>query len=210
VLNYIQIFFQRISKVIHPEVIWNKNRNVKTVYLTFDDGPTPIVTARVLEILDQYKIKATFFCIGKNVEKHPDIFASILERGHTVGNHTMQHLNGWKTSKNNYLSDVYLASQTIKSTIFRPPYGKIKPNQLTALQNTFKIVMWDVITYDYNQTVSAEFCLNQVKRFVQNGSIIVFHDSIKAQSNMLNALPQSIEYLIGAGYEFSALDERNI
>jgi peptidoglycan/xylan/chitin deacetylase (PgdA/CDA1 family) len=206
VLNYLQIFLVRLLGWFHPEVIWNKKKTKKTVYLTFDDGPTPIVTPKVLEILEKYQIKATFFCIGKNVLEQPEIYQSILQKRHAIGNHSQHHLNGWKTSKRQYIKDVEDAAVHIQSRLFRPPYGKLKLNQLQLLRKKFTIIMWDVITYDYDKSKTPYHCIEQVKKFTRDGSIIVFHDSVKAQSNVLSALPASIEFLMQEGYEFSTLD----
>ena len=178
---------------------------VKNIHLTFDDGPTPDITIKVLDILDKFQVKASFFCVGRNVDKFNHIHAEILKRGHVIGNHSYSHLNGWKTKYSEYVDDVKLASIHIKSNLFRPPYGKIKPKQLKQLSNDFKIVMWDVLSGDYSPNIDKETCLNNVVSKAKEGSIIVFHDSVKASVNLLYTLPRAIEYFLGKGYKFDVL-----
>lgn len=186
---------------------WRKSKDEKTIYLTFDDGPCPQVTSKVLEILDAYNVKATFFCVGDNVRKFPEIFEELRRRGHAVGNHTMHHLKGFETSFENYLEDIQQANFLIKSRLLRPPYGRITKKQLRALQGQYEIIMWDVITRDYNTKLSPDKIFRIVKRYTRNGSIIVFHDSNKAAQNLLEALPKSIEWLQAQGYDFALLEE---
>jgi peptidoglycan/xylan/chitin deacetylase (PgdA/CDA1 family) len=184
--------------------IWKKD-DCENLHLTFDDGPTPEITEKILNILDNFKIKATFFCIGRNVEKFNDLYQEILSKGHTTGNHSYSHLNGWKTKYHEYINDVELAAKVIKSNLYRPPYGKIKPKQLKNLSSSYKLVMWDVLSGDYSKKISKKICFENVINTVKNGSIIVFHDSVKASENMLYALPASIEYLLSKGYKFGTL-----
>jgi peptidoglycan/xylan/chitin deacetylase (PgdA/CDA1 family) len=186
--------------------VWNLNSDNK-VYLTFDDGPTPIVTEKVLDILDKFKIKSTFFCLGRNVDKYPEIYNEIINRGHAIGNHTYSHLNGWKTKYKEYVNDVELAANHIKSTLFRPPYGKIKPFQLRNVYKKYKIIMWDVLSGDFSKHIDNETCLNNVVKYTTSGSIIVFHDSVKASDNLFYALPKAIEYLLSKGYKFEKINE---
>jgi len=194
-------FVQRIF----PKRIWALPNKENNVYLTFDDGPIPEVTPWVLDILKQYNAKATFFCIGDNIKKHPEIFNRILAEGHTVGNHTFHHFNGWKTSTQHYFDNVSLFEKELtrhssfvpRTSLFRPPYGKITSKQARLLQqNGYKIVMWSVLSYDYDASVSEEQCLQNVLQNIQSGSIIVFHDSIKAQKNLRYVLPEVLEYCI--------------
>jgi peptidoglycan/xylan/chitin deacetylase (PgdA/CDA1 family) len=184
--------------------LWHKPGN-NNVYLTFDDGPTPIITEKVLNILEKKQVKATFFCLGRNIDKNPQIYNDIITKGHSVGNHTYSHLNGWKTKYKEYINDVDLASNQIKSKLFRPPYGKIKPFQLLNLSKKYKIVMWDVLSGDFSKNIDKETCLNNVVNYASDGSIIVFHDSIKASENMLYALPLAIDNLKNKGYNFDVI-----
>jgi len=184
----------------------------KSLYLTFDDGPIPAITPWVLRLLHDYNAKATFFCIGDNIKKNPDAFQQIIQQGHRIGNHTFNHLNGWKTSEENYVKNTVLAEQEIEKfkkeeiKFFRPPYGKITNSQAKKLvQLNYKIVMWDVLSGDFDQTISAEKCYNHVIKNTKAGSTIVFHDSIKASKNLKNVLPKVLKYYAEKGYRFEAL-----
>ena len=202
-----------IIKKIFYNQIWDIPNNDNKIYLTFDDGPTPEVTQWVLELLEKEKIKATFFCIGNNIEKYPEIFQTILKKEHSVGNHTFNHLQGWKTSTNKYVENVELSETEIcklnteHCKLFRPPYGQIKPKQSKLLRKRrFKIIMWDVLSKDYDQTVSPEKCLDNVIKNTVSGSIIVFHDSIKAQKNLEYVLPKAIKLLKNKGFVFDRIN----
>ncbi|WP_299222837.1 polysaccharide deacetylase family protein [uncultured Psychroserpens sp.] len=199
-----------------PNYIWNMPTTEKELYLTFDDGPTPIITEWTLDILKQYDAKATFFCIGSNIEKHPEIFKQIVNQGHTIGNHTHHHVKGWKSKTKNYLNDVAKAKSVIDSTsdskslfttpLFRPPYGQIKVRQGKQLTELgYKIIMWDVLSFDWDQNVSEAQCYSNVISKSKEGSIIVFHDSIKASKNMMYALPKMLKHFNDKGYKFRAL-----
>ncbi|MFM7710586.1 MAG: polysaccharide deacetylase family protein [Ferruginibacter sp.] len=182
----------------------------KAIYLTFDDGPHPTETPFVLEQLRQYQAKASFFCIGKNVVAHPEIYRQLLQEGHTVGNHTQNHRNGWESHDDDYLNDFLNATQHIDSTLFRPPYGKIKRSQIRAIQKikpATKIIMWTVLSADFDQQVSPEKCLQIVLRHVQPGAIVVFHDSAKATERLRFVLPKILPILSGQGYRFEALPQ---
>ncbi|MEE0997943.1 MAG: polysaccharide deacetylase family protein [Paludibacteraceae bacterium] len=198
-----------IRKLI-PGAVWRLPQKEKTVYLTFDDGPIPEVTPWVLDLLRKYNIKATFFCVGDNVRKHPEVFKMLVSAGHSVGNHTFNHLQGFKVKSDKYVENVELADTYIRSNLFRPPHGHLRIRQGTRLSKKFRFVMWDVITRDYNRKLSGEYVLNVVKRYVRNGSIIVFHDSIKAEKNMKYALPKAIEFLLFEGYKFEKITEEEI
>jgi len=187
------------------KLVWRKNSSEKVIYLTFDDGPVPEVTPLVLDILDKYRLKATFFCVGENVQKYPELYAGILQRGHKTGNHTFNHLIGISVSSGNYMANVHRTSEYIDSKLFRPPYGRITCRQKMLLQSRFQIIMWDLFTCDYNRKLSPESILNNIKRFTRNGSIVVFHDSIKAKDNMLTVLPLAIEFWKNEGYTFGIL-----
>lgn len=179
----------------------------KCIYLTFDDGPIPEATPWILDCLDEFDVKATFFCVADNVRKYPDIFADIRARGHQVGNHTYHHLKGLTTSTRRYMQDVYDAHGLIKSRFFRPPYGHIRFSQVRELSHSFEIIMWDLVTRDYNRELSPEDIQSVVMRYVRNGSIIVFHDSIKSIDNLRVALPRCIEWLKAEGYSFKRIGD---
>lgn len=236
----------KLVKRMLPSYIWSIPTTSKTIYLTFDDGPTPEITNWTLDVLKQYNAKATFFCIGNNIEKHPEIFQNIINEGHAIGNHTYNHFKGWKTKTKDYLENVELCHTILKSQIchtersrsakkqipnaqqpvlsaienskivnqkslivnlFRPPYGQIKPKQGKKLLGLgYKIIMWDVLSFDWNKNVSPETCSNNVINKASNGSIIVFHDSVKASKNMQYALPRALEHFNAKGYCFEGLN----
>lgn len=221
------IFIQKLFS----NYIWKIKNAENKIFLTFDDGPIPIVTEWVLAVLKKENVKATFFCIGDNIKKHPEIFNSILCEGHTIGNHTFNHLNGWKTSTNGYLENFKLCDKMMEagswkkeagkrnlevenaedhklnhSKIFRPPYGKIKPSQASEIiKMGYKIIMWDVLSYDFNPKVTTEKCLENVIKNTSTGSIIVFHDSLKAYKNLESVLPKAIQLLKQKGFVFDVI-----
>lgn len=193
-------------RFLYRNLNWSVDTCKKELYLTFDDGPTPIITDWVLAELAKYSAKATFFCIGRNVERHPSVYQKIIYDGHSVGNHTYSHLKGWNVSNDEYFNDTELASQFINSRLFRPPYGKIKHSQIKRLKsNGYNLFMWDVLSEDYNQNISEEQCLINVTDNTQNGSIIVFHDSIKASANLKYALPIVLKTFSDKGFVFKSL-----
>ncbi|HLK29605.1 MAG TPA: polysaccharide deacetylase family protein [Puia sp.] len=195
-----------LLKKIYPSCIWDIVTQEKKFYLTFDDGPHPEATPFVLDELKKYNAKATFFCIGKNVAAYPEIYKRILQEGHRVGNHTHNHLNGWKVNDKKYFDDIEQSKKYIDSDLFRPPYGRIKKFQIACLQKTgFKIIMWDVLSADFDTKISAEQCMLNVLRNTKQGSIIVFHDSEKAFERMRIALPETLNFFAGKGYNFEAL-----
>lgn len=179
----------------------------KRVYLTFDDGPIPEATPEILDILDRYGVRATFFMVGDNVRKYPEVFAEVKRRGHVVGNHTMHHLQGLKTNSKRYLDDVAEADALIGSRLFRPPHGWARRAQRRELQKRYRFIMFDLVTRDYSRHVDAPGIVRNVKKYTRRGSIIVFHDSLKSIEKLKTALPESIEWLISQGYEFGILDE---
>jgi len=195
----------RFIQRLYPERIWAFSREEKSIYLTFDDGPIPEVTPWVLDELKKHNAKATFFCIGENVQKHPEIFQRILSEGHSVGNHTFNHLNGWKTATSEYIENVDKADRRMgnnskfkiqDSRLFRPPYGKITSKQAKILQRKgFKIVMWDIISYDYDANTSPEKCLQNVLKNIKPGSVIIFHDSLKAEKKLRFVLPKVLGFI---------------
>ncbi|MDT0689257.1 polysaccharide deacetylase family protein [Salegentibacter sp. F188] len=220
-MNKFLVKYPSVLKRLYPRR-WTKLQTSKSIYLTFDDGPIPEVTPWVLDLLKEYNAHATFFCIGDNVKKHPEIFERILTEGHTVGNHTFNHLDGWKTSTSAYIENVLEAEevmnfegkerfqtphselQTLK--LFRPPYGRIKNSQARKLANMgYQLVMWDVISWDFDANVSEEDCLKNVLDNSEKGSIIVFHDSRKAFKNLQKVLPQVLEYYKNKNFSFKKL-----
>lgn len=241
-------------KWYYPNLIWHKTRREKTIYLTFDDGPIPIVTAFVLKTLEDYNAKATFFCIGDNIIKHPDIFSKVTSAGHSIGNHTFNHFNGWETNDETYIENVLKAQSLTQTNLFRPPYGRIKKSQIARLKvdgwkmegkkrairsqksevgnqpqphplplnsnlypltnnpipSTFHLpalhpIMWDVLSGDFDTTLAPEKCYQNVVRNAQNGSIIVFHDSLKAFKRLEYALPKVLKYFTEKGFRFEKL-----
>lgn len=206
-----------LVKKVFPAYIWNIPSKEKVIYLTFDDGPTPDVTEKVLDILARFEAKATFFCIGKNVAANPIIYQRIINEDHSIGNHTYNHLKGWLTKNSIYIENilatekVFLSQNPIPKTqnpkLFRPPYGKLKPSQGKALQKLgYKIIMWDVLTRDWDMAISKESVLNNIIKNTENGSIVVLHDSIKASKNMLYALPKALDYFSKKGYRFKKVE----
>lgn len=191
-----------IVRAIYPKAIWRMDPSDKAVYLTFDDGPIPEVTPWVLDLLDKYHIKACFFMVGDNVRKHPDVFQMVKERGHLVGNHTFNHIRGFEYKGVSYLKNIEKANEFIQSLYFRPPHGHLRRNQAIVLHKKYKVIMWDLVTRDYSKKLNGEQVLQKVKKYARNGSIIVFHDSLKAEKNMKYALPRAIEYLLEQGYAF--------
>ncbi|MBR1551798.1 MAG: polysaccharide deacetylase family protein [Muribaculaceae bacterium] len=196
-----------LYRMLFPETVWRIHKREHTVYLTFDDGPIPEVTPWVLDTLDHYGVKATFFCVGDNVARNPELFQEIKRRGHTVGNHTMNHLQGSKVTTRAYLHNVFKAHELIGSTLFRPPHGLLRWGQSKVLRSRFAIVMYDLVTRDYSRKLTGERVLANVRRYARNGSIIVFHDSLKAERNMKYALPRAIEWLQSQGYKFDRIPE---
>ena len=195
--------------LIYPSLVWRMPAEKKTLYLTFDDGPINGPTDFVLEELNKASAQATFFCIGDNIRKFPDVLKKIYIYGHSIGNHTFHHLNGWKTKTTEYLADIklfvdQLPEDSPRTSLFRPPYGRITPSQIKALYQ-YKIIMWDVLTMDYNKDISPESCLQNTIKAIRPGSIIVFHDSFKAEKNMRFALPRVLSHFAEKGYSFRAL-----
>jgi peptidoglycan/xylan/chitin deacetylase (PgdA/CDA1 family) len=198
-------------KTLFPNFIWNIDTYNKELYLTFDDGPTPEITNWVLQNLAEYDAKATFFCIGNNIERHPEIFQNIIAEGHSIGNHTYNHLKGWKHKAKDYVKDVtetdkLMTSLSMSSNLFRPPYGKFKNKQSKKLLELgYKVILWDVLSYDWDKSITEEACFNNVISAAKEGSIVVFHDSVKASRNLMYVLPKVLEYYAEKGYEFKAL-----
>ena len=195
-----------LYRLFFPNLTWNIPTTEKIIYLTFDDGPIPGVTPWVLDELEKYHAKATFFCIGDNIRKNQQVYQQIIDAGHQTGNHTFNHLNGWKVSTSDYLQNTQLAADVCKSGLFRPPYGKIKFRQATALRNKYKIIMWDVLSYDFDKATTPEQCFKNVIDYAGPGSIVVFHDSLKAEKNLRFALPEVLKYFSERGYKFENIN----
>lgn len=222
-MNFVPVKTPAIVKRLFPRYVWDIATKDKSLYLTFDDGPTPEITDWTLDILKHYNAEATFFCIGNNIEKHPAIFHRIFDEGHAVGNHTFNHARGWKTKSGDYISEVTDTQKIIDSKIvnlksspdsyrdlnlFRPPYGQIKSKQGNHLLKLgYKIIMWDVIAFDWKDSISSEKCYQNVISKAKSGSIVVFHDSVKASKHMQYALPKVLDYFSKKGYEFRRIPE---
>lgn len=195
-----------LYRLLFPEGIWRlPRRDRRCVYFTFDDGPIPEVTPWVLDTLQHYGVRATFFCVGENAQRHPELLEEIIKRGHAVGNHTFNHLQGAKVTTAAYLANVGKADALLHSRMFRPPHGIMRWRQARRLKREYSIIMYDVVTRDYNRRMSPERVLDNVKRYARNGSIIVWHDSLKAERNLRYALPRAIEWLRQQGYEIENL-----
>jgi peptidoglycan-N-acetylglucosamine deacetylase len=186
-------------------MMWHMRSKEKKLFLTFDDGPIPEVTPWVLDLLKKYNAKATFFCIGDNVQKHPKIYRRLLSDGHRTGNHTMHHVNGWKAKNHDYFRQVIDCSALVKSDLFRPPYGRIRLSQANSISKKYRIVMWDVLSRDYDRQLNGEQVLKNVLNSSRPGSIVVFHDSLKALDRLKIALPSTLEYFSSLGYSFEAI-----
>ena len=197
-----------VLKLLYPKLLWDAEGDNRSIFVTFDDGPIPIVTPFVLNILKQYDAKATFFCIGDNVRKHPDVFEKVKNDGHAIGNHTFNHLNGWQTDDATYRENFLKADELIGSNLFRPPYGRIKRSQVKLLKEAkpdLQIVMWNVLSADFDMNITPEKCLDNVIKNVKPGDIVLFHDSLKAKDRMEYALPRALEYWSKKGYSFGPL-----
>lgn len=197
-----------LLKKLYPQLTWDIKPAGRCIYLTFDDGPIPIVTPFVLNILKQYNAKATFFCIGDNVNKHPDVFAQVKADGHTIGNHTYNHLNGWRSDDKTYFDNFLKADYILQTNLFRPPYGRIKKSQIKLLQDArpnLKIIMWDILTGDFDIDLKPEDCLKNVLKHTQSGDIVVFHDSLKARERLEYMLPRAMKVWSEKGYSFNPL-----
>jgi peptidoglycan-N-acetylglucosamine deacetylase len=188
-----------------PHLLWHTERNTSTLHLTFDDGPHLSITPEVLDLLNSYQAKATFFCLGKNAEAHPQLMERLRKEGHTIGNHGYSHLNGWYTPTTAYIKNALKANELLRTSLFRPPYGRITPAQVRLLKKRFRIVMWDVISGDFDRSISAEKCTQNVITHATQGSIVVFHDSEKAHQRMIPALEATLRHFSEQGYTFTGL-----
>jgi len=192
---------------LFPNFIWHVPTQEKTIFLTFDDGPIPEVTPWVLSQLEQYRARATFFCVGDNIRKHFPVFEQVKAAGHALGSHTFNHLSGWASENISYFHNVRHCARQTGSTLFRPPYGRLKPSQAQFLQRHYQIVMWDILSGDFDTCITPEQCLANVTEHAGPGSIIVFHDSLKARENLTYTLPRVLEHFSSLGYVFEKLDE---
>ncbi len=195
---------------LFPNFTWRVPTQEKQLFLTFDDGPIPEVTPWVLEQLAAYNAKATFFCVGDNIRKHRDVFDAVVENGHTVGSHTLNHLDGWATDNIPYFHNVRHSANMVDSTLFRPPYGRLKPKQAQFLMRHYQIVMWDVLSADFDANITGEQCLKNVTKNAGPGSIVVFHDNIKAIERLEYALPRVLEHFTSLGYVFNSLTNQTL
>jgi len=203
------MYLSRIPTIIKwffpSSLLWKVTTSKKEIYLTFDDGPVPEVTLWVLDILDRYNAKATFFMVGENAAKYPELVKEIQNRGHAIGNHSYNHIKGWKVSDNEYYGNIIKAEKNIPSPLFRPPHGQIRPRQARHLSKKYQIVMWTILSGDYDPKKTPEECFHNVKKNLKPGSIIVFHDSLKANKNMKTALEESLKFLVENGWGFGKI-----
>lgn len=197
-------------RLLYPSLTWKIKTTNKEIFLTFDDGPEPVITPWVLDTLSKYNAKATFFCIGNNVTKHPEVYQRIIDEGHLTGNHTYNHENGWKTDYKEYIESVKKCEHTFGSIFFRPPYGKIKFRQIRKIKKRFQIIMWTVLSGDFDKTISKESSLDTTLKYSEKGNIIVFHDSLKAEEKLKYILPKVLEELTNKGYIFNSLPRASV
>jgi len=195
-----------LSKITSPSLVWNLPNDEKKIYLSFDDGPIPGLTMEILHILNQYQAKATFFCVGENAKRYPELIKRITDDGHSIGNHSNKHLNGWKTPTKDYVSDIHNASDTIDSLLFRPPYGKISYSQIKQLKKDYKIIMWSVLSGDFDQNITPEQCLANAMQS-KGGDIVVFHDNQKAKQKIMEVLPRYLESKTKEGFIFCSIPQ---
>lgn len=214
-----------LMRKFYSSALWRIPTKEKKIFLTFDDGPVPEITPWVLSALKPFQAKATFFCVGENIAKHSDIFCQIISEGHSIGNHTYHHLNGWKTESKNYINNISKCDSVMKGNrlsvigyqpdrqpitghplpLFRPPYGKMKQSQYSLLKAQYSIVMWDVLSGDFDETTSKEQCMQNVLTKTREGSIVVFHDSVKAKEKLLYVLPKMLEHYSAKGFSFETI-----
>lgn len=208
-------YFHKTPKwiqLVYPELTWKTNSDSKEIYLTFDDGPIPEVTAFVLDELREYEAKASFFCVGENIEKYPKEFNQVINQGHTVGNHTFNHLVGWRTEDEFYDENVERCQFEIEKhtgkrnkKLFRPPHGRIKKSQIKRLKREYEIIMWTYLTGDFDSKLNSEICLSNAKKRIANGDVVIFHDSLKAYNNLKYTLPRFLKYFSEQGFQFKSL-----
>lgn len=204
----------RFVKYVYPEAVWHGYRSSRKVYLSFDDGPNPGVTDYVLDVLRDFQVKATFFLVGENVQRNLKTFERLISEGHCIGNHTHNHLNGWKVPEQKYLRNIDLCQNMLKTSgwtsdvlLFRPPYGKICKKTLRKVREKYEVIMWDVLSYDFSDSIDSAECLKQSLNHTENGSIIIFHDSEKTYEKIKNVISQYVSSLLDEGYEFQKISE---
>lgn len=195
----------KILRRLFVDFLWKVNTKEKVIYLTFDDGPHPEITPWLINLLDQHKAKGTFFLLGSQVVKHPGLHQLYLDNGHLLGNHTFRHLRGWQSRRKRYLNDISECAKVVKSKLFRPPYGQIKLNAISRIKKHYKIIMWDVLAWDFDPQTSPEMCLANVLKHTNEGSIVVFHENGKSKDNIMYALPKVLEHFSSLGYQFKAI-----
>jgi peptidoglycan/xylan/chitin deacetylase (PgdA/CDA1 family) len=195
----------KLLQSLLPQCFWSLPNRQNKIYLTFDDGPTPEVLPFILKTLDTYKVPATFFCVGENMQNHPDLVKEILNRNHAIGNHTYNHISGWRTKNVTYFENVEACNKVYKTKLFRPPYGRLRASQANELRRKYKIIMWDVLSYDYDKKVLPQTCFRNVIDATKSGSVIVFHDNTKALKNLEYALPRSIDFLLKKDFVFDVI-----
>lgn len=196
-----------MSKISQKWIHWNVKNKANSIYLTFDDGPIPDITPKVLALLKKYGAKATFFMVGENVKRYPEVYKQVVADGHMVGNHTFNHLKGFSTANSDYYSNIAKAGKYIDSILFRPPHGQITPSQIKNVSKNYKIVMWSLLSGDFDSKISPENCTKNVIDNTKSGSIVVFHDSLKAEKNMLPALRNTLEYFSKKNFTFNSLED---
>lgn len=196
-----------LFRSLYPRALWRIRQEAeKNIYITFDDGPIPEATPFILDTLKKYKVKATFFMVGDNARRYPDLLARVISEGHRIGNHTYHHFSGARHSIRQYMADTALADEYLRTNLFRPPHGWMRPSQYYAMRNKYKIVMWDVVTRDYSKHVDASEVVRIVKRYTRPGSIITFHDSLKSINKLRTALPECLEWFIAEGYQMKVIE----
>lgn len=195
----------KLAKKLFSDYVWDIPTDEKVLYFSFDDGPIPHVTAMVLDILEEFSAKATFFCVGENVQKYPKIYERILRCDHAVGNHTYNHLNGWQTPNDVYLDNIHKCRKVVQSNLYRPPYGKITKEQAGVLKQDYRIIMWDIMCGDFDHNVTSDNCFERIKKHAEPGSIIVLHDNIKTEECVRSALPKTLEFFASQGYRFDKI-----
>ena len=195
----------KIIQLLFADFLWKIDTDEKVIYLTFDDGPHPVITPWIIDLMNKYDAKGTFFLIGDAVSKNPDLYQLYKTNGHQVGNHTFTHIKGWQSRKKNYLKEITQCSEVVESSLFRPPFGQINLQSIREIKKQYKVVMWDVLSWDFNTKTSAETCLSNVVNNSRKGSIVVFHENEKSMKNIMYVLPKVLEHFTKLGYKFKAI-----
>ncbi len=195
----------KILQCLFADFIWKIDTDEKVIYLTFDDGPHPVITPWIINLMNQYDAKGTFFLIGDAVSRNPDLYQLYKTNGHLVGNHTYRHIKGWQSRKKNYLKEITQCAEVVESSLFRPPYGQINLQGIREIKKQYKVVMWDVLSWDFDNETSSEICLSNVINYSKEGSIVVFHENEKSMKNIMYALPKVLEHFTKLGYQFKVI-----